>query len=98
MDTSNAEQKALYDPSGKSFLEIFGAGEKALAPATQSSSTEQTPAKEAEKVFSAPRGSYEEYPIERRRVFVPVNWWIFNRLNAAESAFCLQARNCFKSS
>ena len=52
MDTSDAKQKALHNPSGKSFIEIFRAGEKAVAAPAHSSSSKQHPI-ERRNVFFA---------------------------------------------
>ena len=69
MDTSNEGHQALYNSSGKSLIEIFTAGEKALASAATTASTNasttsvvSTPAEAAQ---AAP--SPNEHPIERKR-------------------------------
>ena len=86
MDTSNEEHQALYNSSGKSLLEIFAAGEKALASAATTAPTDastasvvstpvavSTPA-EAPEADSSP----DEHPIERKRPYarllVQITW------------------------
>jgi len=77
MDTSNEEHQALYNSSGKSLLEIFAAGEKALASAATTAPTDASTASvvstpvavstptEAPEADSSP----DEHPIEQTEMF-----------------------------
>lgn len=82
MDTNDTAQRALYNASGKSLLEIFAAGEKALAPPATTAPTPvgmstppaaavidiPKPAGEGE-ANSVPEAEQEIHPIERTDMF-----------------------------